>query len=219
MRQSAIRHLSVSDESGIIVAALFEETVQIWSWKTGQQIGEFQTMLDFGGRRLALSPDGRKCIVGAWGRKGRGAGGLAAYSVPDGRLLWNRDEIKRIQNVRISGSGQEIYCGVEGSSAYIIEAATGEVRGTVKCASEIVGSRCTQHKLIVQRRSKVVVGCRPITSKVYFNYPNYLILGPNEFEIHPFSFGLLDACFHPTRYAFQSQKMRCIRARMSAGFV
>ncbi len=36
MRDSAIRHLAITDESAIVAAALFEKTVQIWSWKTGQ---------------------------------------------------------------------------------------------------------------------------------------------------------------------------------------
>ena len=206
MRHSAIRHLAVSDESEIIAAALFEKTVQIWSWKTGQQIGEFQTMLDFGGRRLALSPDGTRCIVGPWSRKGRGPRGLAAYSVPDGQLLWNREEIGHIQDVGISGSGQEIYCGVEGSSAYIIEASTGETRGRVRGATKIVGSRYSQHNLIVQKRPKAVMDCRPITSKNYFKYPNYLMRGPSEFEIQPLSFGLLAAAFSPDAVCLSEPK-------------
>jgi hypothetical protein len=56
MQDSAIRHLAITDKSSIVAAALFKKTVQIWSWRTGQQLGEFQTMLDFGGRRLALNP-------------------------------------------------------------------------------------------------------------------------------------------------------------------
>jgi WD40 repeat protein len=197
MRDSAIRHLAVSDESEIVAAGFFEKTVQIWSWKTGEQIGEFQTLLDFGMRKLALSPDGKRCIVGRWGPKSGGLRGLAAYSVPDGRLLWNRKQIKHIANIRMSGSGQEIYCGVQDSSAYIIDAATGEIRSRVRGAAEIVGSRYSQHRLIVPKQSKVVMECRLITSKVYSNYPNYLMRGPTEFEIHPLSFGLHDAVFSP----------------------
>jgi hypothetical protein len=138
MLASSIRHLAITDECSIVAAALFEKTVQIWSWKTGKQLGEFQTMLDFGGKRLALTPDGAACIVGAWGQRGRGPRGLAAYSVPDGKVIWNRVEIDHIQYVKVSGSGQEIYCGVEGSSAYIIDVATGETR--VRGAIKIVGS-------------------------------------------------------------------------------
>jgi len=136
-------------------------------------------MLDFGGRRLSLTPDGKVCIVGAWGQMGRGPRGLAAYSVPDGKLLWNREEIRHIQYVGLSGSGQEIYCGVEGSSARIIDVGTGQTLKSVKRARRIWGSQYTVHQLIMQ------------------GGPRYLVCGPSEFKIHPFSFSLLDAAFSP----------------------
>ena len=206
MRGSSIRHLAVTDESSIVAAALIEKTVQIWCWKTGQQLGEFQSMLDFGGRRLALTPDGAVCIVGAWGQRGRGPRGLAAYSIPEGKLLWNREEIRHIQHVRVSGSGQEIYCGVEGSSAYIIEATTGETLGRIRGAIKVVGSRYTQHTLIMQKRPRVVRQCGYPSSMVSFTYPNYLIRGPSELEIRPFSFGLLDAVFSPDSLCLSEPK-------------
>jgi hypothetical protein len=187
MRDSAIRHLAITDDSSIVAAALFEKTVQIWSWKTGQQLGEFQTVLDFGGRRLALTPDGSICIVGAWGQRGRGGRGLAAYSIPDGRVLWNRKDIRHIQCVRLSGSGREIYCGVEGSSAHIIETASGEPLGRVRSAKKIVGSRYSSHQLIVQKG-------------------RYMVRGESEFEIAPLSFGLLDAVFSPEAVCLSEPK-------------
>src|SRR6185437_4208152 len=117
MQSSAIRHLAIADESQIVAAAFFEKTVQIWSWKSGQLLGEFQTVMDAYGRRLALTPDGRVCIAGAWGKLGRGARGLAAYSVPDGKVLWNRADIRHIQRVSTGSSGKRIYCSVDDSSA------------------------------------------------------------------------------------------------------
>lgn len=178
MRDSAIRHLAITDESSIVAAGLFEKTVQIWSWKTGKQLGEFETMLDFGGKRLALTPDGSSCVVGAYGQRGRGARGLAAYSIPDGRVLWNREDIRHIQHVSMSGSGKEIYCGVEGSSAHIVDAASGESIRRVRGAIKIIGSGYTSHQLIVEKG-------------------RYLLSGRDEFEISPFSFALLDAVISP----------------------
>jgi hypothetical protein len=178
MRDSAIRHLVITDEFSILAAALFEKTVQIWSWETGQQLGEFETMLDFGGRRLALTPDGETCIVGAYGQRGRGERGLAAYSIPDGRPLWNRKEIHQIQQVGVSGSGREVFCGVEASSAHIIDTATGETIGRARGATRIIGSQYTSHKLIVQKG-------------------RYVVRGDSEFDIPPLSFALLDAVFSP----------------------
>jgi hypothetical protein len=169
MRSSAIRHLAITDESSIVAAALFEKTVQIWSWKTGQQLGEFQTMLDFGGRRLALTPDGSACIVGAWG------------------LLWNRKDIRHIQHVRLSGSGREIYCGVEGSAAHIIETATGESVARVRGTTKIVGSQYSSHQLVAQRG-------------------RYLVRGESEFEIPTVSFAMLDAVFSPDALCLSEPK-------------
>jgi WD40 repeat protein len=188
MRASSIRHLAITDEPSIVAAALFEKTVQIWSCKTGKQLGEFQTMLDFGGKRLALTPDGSSCIVGAWGQRARGPRGLAAYSIPDGKLLWNREEIRHIQYVRLSGSGREIYCGIEGSSAHIINSATGETLERVRRATKIVGSRYTAHQLIVQTGSR------------------YLVRGQNQFEIPAQSFALLDAVFSPEAICLSEAK-------------
>jgi hypothetical protein len=179
MRASAIHELAATDESSIVAAAFFEKTVQIWSWKTGQQLGEFQTMFDPGGRRLALTPDGSACIVGAWGQPGRGARGLGAYSIPDGKLLWNRNDIRHIQNVRLSGSGREIYCGVQDASAHIIETTTGATIGRVRATQKIFGSPYTSHQVIEQKRGR------------------YLVRGDREFDIQPLSFALLDAAFSP----------------------
>jgi hypothetical protein len=187
MQDSAIQHLAITDESSIVAAALFEKTVQIWSWKTGQQLGEFQTMLDFGGRRLALTPDGSKGIVGAYGQLGRGKRGLAAYSVPDGRLVWNRADIRHIQYVSLSGSGREIYCGVEDSSAQIIETSTGETVDRIRGATRVIASRYTSHRLVVRKG-------------------RYVVQGETQFEIRPFSFGLIDATFSPEAVCLSEPK-------------
>lgn len=139
-------------------------------------IDQMETMLDFGGRRLALTPDGSTCIVGSWGERGTGQRGLAAYSVPYGRLLWNRSDIRRIQSVAASGSGREIYCGVENTHVYIIEASTGTTLSTVRSARKIFGSRYTPHRLVAQKE-------------------RYTVCGATEFHISPLSFALLDAAF------------------------
>jgi hypothetical protein len=206
MRGSAIRHLAITDRSAIVAAAYFEKTVQIWSWKTGEQLGEFETALDFGGRRIALAPDGRACLIGSFGRRSKERRGLSAYLVPSGTLLWRREDIPHIQNVRFSGSGQEIYCGVEGSSAYVIEAATGRTLCRVRGATEIVGSQYTEYRLIVQKRPKAVIACGNPISKVTGTHPNYLIRGLSEFQIPPLSFALLDAVFSPDALCLSEPK-------------
>lgn len=208
MQDSAIRHLAISDRAEIVAAALFEETVQIWSWKTGTQLGEFETVLDFGVRKLALTSDGTVCIAGSWGRRKRGRRGLAAYSIPNGTLLWLREDIPHIQSVRLSGSGQEIYCGVDGSSAYIVETATGKTMRRIRAVTEVIGSPYTGHQLMVQKRPEIVKSCRDGQCRISnsFSYPDYLMRGPSEFRISPLSFGLLDATFAPDSVCLSEPK-------------
>jgi hypothetical protein len=179
MRNSAIQHLAILDDSAIVAAAFFEKTVQIWSWKSCDQIGEFETVLDFGGKRLAVTPDGSACIVGSYGRRGHLGGGIAAYSIPNGVILWHRTDIRCIQYVRLSGSGRQIYCGIEGEPAYVLETATGTTIERISGAVEIIGSGYTAHKLIIEKE-------------------RYIIIGEDEpVEVAPNSFALLDASFTP----------------------
>jgi|SRR6266849_7172397 len=142
MRDTAIRHLAVSDESSLLAAALFESTVQIWDWKKAQQIGEFETILDFGGRRLLLASDGSICVAGSWRR------GLAAYSLPDGACLWKRPELVHIQLLTRSASGREVNCGFEKHSLAVIDARTGNTLSTMKNALRVFSSRYSSSELV-----------------------------------------------------------------------
>ena len=103
MRDSAIRHLAACDGGSLIAAAHFESKVQIWDWHDARQIGELETILDFGGRRLALAAGGSICITGSWTQ------GLAAYLVPNGECLWRRSDLVRVQAyIERIGSGNQL---------------------------------------------------------------------------------------------------------------
>jgi hypothetical protein len=188
MRDSVIRHLAICDESPIIAAAFFESVVQIWSWKTGQKLGEFESILDFGGSRLALSRTGKFCITGSW-RKG-----LAAYTTPDGGVLWHRKDIRQVQRIALSTSGREVYCGIESSKVLIINAETGETLKEIRRASSIVPSQAGPHELVVRRGDR------------------YVVRGSNEQEIPAISFALLSAAFSPGSVCISEPKTgsRCI---------
>jgi len=187
MRGSAIRHLAITDDSAVVAAAFFEKRVQIWSWKTKQQLGEFETKLDFGGERLALTPDGRICIAASFHRR------LAAYSVPDGRALWMKTDLGQVQYVTLSASGREIYCGIESSSLLIIETETGATIQKVRGASKVFASQVSPH-LLVARKDK------------------FLVQGANQVEIPAISFGLISAAFSPDAVCLSEPRtgVRCM---------
>jgi len=217
MQGSAIRHLAISDESAIVAAAFADAIVQMWSWRTGEKLGEFKTVLDFGGHRLALTPDGKTCIAASYQRRRKGRRGLAAYSIPDGAVLWLREDIPHIQSVRISGDGNEIYCGVEGSSAHIVETATGLTLRRMRAVTEIIGSQYSEHTLMVRKRPDVVKECKDGSCSFKpGKSPAFLLNGPCVFQIPPISFGLNDAAFSPDTVCI-SEPRDYLRPRENVG--
>ena len=172
MRDAAIRHLAACDESSLVAAALFESTVQIWNRDKAQQIGEFEMVLDFGGRRRALAAGGSICVTGSWTH------GLAAYSVPDGGCLWQRPDLVQVQLLTLSASGQEVNCGFEKHQLAVIEVKTGTIVRTVKNASRMFCSRFGSCHLVQEGK-------------------RYRVVGEHAFEIPAMSFSLDDAALSP----------------------
>lgn len=188
MYDSAIRHLYGSDDTPLVAAAFFESVVQIWSVEDGQKLGEFPTVLDFGGRRLALADGGNLCVAASWDR------GLAAYSVPEGRILWHRTEFRQIQNVTCSRSGQEIFCSFDNGSTAVVAPHPGALLKRIDRAHRVICGRSDQVQLLVNARV------------------NYHINGPTSFDIPPLSFGLRDAAFSEYSVCISEPRagIRCI---------
>lgn len=90
-----IRHIATSFGGHIIALAEFEKQVQIFDINTLQIISEFDTILDFGGQRLAISVDGQICICGCWERHG-----ICAYETKTGKLIWQRKDLKKVQHIQ-----------------------------------------------------------------------------------------------------------------------
>ena len=91
-----IRHISTSFNGSRIVLAEFKSQVQILDISTLSVISEFQTILDFGGRRMAISENGRICICGCWEKHG-----IIAYNADTGEKIWQRKDLKKLQHLHI----------------------------------------------------------------------------------------------------------------------
>jgi hypothetical protein len=188
MRGSAIRHLAACNRRPLIAAALFESTVQIWSLDNAQQVGEFETTLDFGGQRLVLAADGKICITGSW------TAGLAAYSVPDGSLLRHRTDFVEIQLLTVDQSGRNVYCGFENAPLAIVDAETGNVKRTINGALTVIFSGGGSDRLVVERER-----CR--------------IEVDHEFQIPRESSRLLAVAFSPETVCISGTAVTCIDLR------
>jgi outer membrane protein assembly factor BamB len=90
-----IRHMATSYAGPTMALAEFEKRVQILDLNNWQVIAAFDTILDFGGRRLAISEDGGILICGCWERYG-----ICAYETRTGKLIWQRKDLKKVQHIQ-----------------------------------------------------------------------------------------------------------------------
>ncbi|MFN3301144.1 MAG: YncE family protein, partial [Sediminibacterium sp.] len=116
-----IRHISTSFLGNRIALAEFENLVQIFDLNTLQVISEFNSVLSYGGKRIAIDEQGEICVCGAWQRHG-----ICGYNSNSGELIWQRKDLKRVQHLQNLRSNQQLlFANFEGSSSRIIDFRTG----------------------------------------------------------------------------------------------
>jgi outer membrane protein assembly factor BamB len=103
-----VRHIATSWSGSRVAVAAFERRVAVWDVASQSQICEFETDLDFGGRRLAITSNGERVVAGAYHRSG-----IACYDASSGATLWRRKDLKKLQHVTMSAEGDRAYCGFE----------------------------------------------------------------------------------------------------------
>lgn len=131
-QSTAIRHLATSWTAGVIAAAEFEHTVHLYDLSARERLRTIETTLDFGGRRLAISKDGRTLIAGAYH-----VHGIAAYSVETGAELWRRKDLKKVQHINFNGDDSRVLCCFDSGPCESLNAQTGKsgkaLRGVRNC--------------------------------------------------------------------------------------
>lgn len=119
---NGVYHVAPSSDSKWVAVGAANRTVQVWDVEAGACHAEFDTVMSFGGNRLAMSPDGVVVFAAAWTRLGVGA-----YAAADGTSLWQNRAVKHTQE--IIPDGQHAYCCLEGGPTIGLALADGsEVR-------------------------------------------------------------------------------------------
>jgi hypothetical protein len=116
-----VRHIATTWAGERVAVASFDRTVAVWDIGSASKVAEFETVLDFGGRRLAISPDGTRVIAGAYQRYG-----IAAYEASTGTEIWRRSDLKKVQRITISADGVAAYCGLAGRAEHVLSLSNGE---------------------------------------------------------------------------------------------
>lgn len=131
-----VRHLATSFGGSRAAAAAFERTVSIWDLQTGEHVATFQTVLDFGGRRIVVNEQGTLCAAAAY--SGRG---LACYDISTGSVIWSRRDLKHLQDLSVSRDATQLYCGAETRGCAVLDFATGQTLDSFRGVRRVVEDR------------------------------------------------------------------------------
>jgi hypothetical protein len=128
---SDFRHVACARDGDLFATALFERTVFVWSFRRRGLLSTFDTVLDFGGERLALIGGEKPVLVAA----AYHALGLVGYDAISGGVLWARKDLKKVQHIAVSNS-EQLLVGFEGQRFRRINPRTG---------NEVSSSREVKH--------------------------------------------------------------------------
>ncbi len=107
-------------EEDLLVTAEFERVVHVWSRERAARCATFETVHDFGGRRVAIVPGERPVVVaGAYTRHG-----VCGYDL-SGELLW-QDRSRTNVQILTALAGGRVAVSCSRGPTRVLEAATGE---------------------------------------------------------------------------------------------
>ena len=155
MLDSAIRTISIARSSPIAAAAYFERKVQIWNFATAELISELDTVFEFGGHRLAVSPRGDCCVAASF-RAGPN-GGVVCYEARSGRIVWQRADLRGVQGVRFSAMDDTIWCEIADRPVQSLDAHSGLTLGSLRTIQDVYDSLFTAHQLRERRGDLILI--------------------------------------------------------------
>lgn len=146
-----VRHISISEQKPYVAFGAFERQVEVWNYQSGKRVSAFDTILSYGGQRLAISKDGDRVLAAAWARHG-----LACYDAHTGKLIWQRRDLKKVQRINLSRDGASAFCGIESRSCLGIAVSSGEELCSFRGAKSRVESSYSEFAVIDRTRPEVV---------------------------------------------------------------
>jgi outer membrane protein assembly factor BamB len=196
-----IRHIATSFNSQTIALAEFKNRVQIFDIKTQKVISEFDTILDFGGQRLAISEDGQICICGCWERHG-----VCAYATKTGKLIWQRKDLKKVQHIQtLILDGNKVFARFEVGTSRTIDINTGSDIDKVTGAKFYLESRFHAIDLIGKSNKIQVVDRSTRKTKVSIENQSFAML---DLDISDNSFAISESAGPLSCYEINSGQLK-----------
>lgn len=186
------RHVVASSTGSRALIGAWERTVAVCDLPDGACSASFETIFDPGGSRLALSDQLNGVIAAAYH-----AHGLAYYSCATGQMLWNRSDLKKIQQLTLSTDGRTAYCGREGASLVEVDLSTGETVRLRRATRALFEGAFDNVQLLDTARPQVLNGS-----------------GRRLFHLDRTTFAFLDVAFAPGAVVVSESggPVRCIDA-------
>lgn len=129
--------------------------LQAWNWRTGAMLTEFDTVFD-GFSRMAISPPGDVLFAGSW-KEGE-KGGVAAYEISSGGILWHRTDISKTQRLHYSHSVEAVWCSTDSGPVQSLDRQTGKTLFTWKTIRDAFDSPYSERWLAERKTDYVLVG-------------------------------------------------------------
>jgi hypothetical protein len=128
-----LREIAVTlDRDDVVALGEARERVHVVALQPPGHVATFDTILDFGGKRLAMCSVGERLVVvaAAWERDG-----ICGYDALTGARLWQRKDLKRTQRLSPAGKGELVAASLEGQALQVLDAATGETKASIRSAA------------------------------------------------------------------------------------
>jgi Anaphase-promoting complex subunit 4 WD40 domain len=131
-----VRQIASGARGELFATGEFERQVQVWSLVDRRRLGDLDTVLDFGGERLALCAHGSDPIViaGAWERDG-----ICGYGL-SGEQLWQRKDLRKVQRLSWAGNGELVTACFDEGPMRVLDASSGETVDEVRAVRRFARS-------------------------------------------------------------------------------
>lgn len=148
---TAIRHLAASRTGKVLAAAELTRFVHLYDLLSLERLGSLDTILDSGGRRFAVSADGRTVAAGAYH-----VHGIAAYSSSTGEAIWQRKDLKKVQQITFNGDSARVWCGFDSGPCESLNATTGKSGRSLRGVLRVWESDFAPVRILERKRNYAI---------------------------------------------------------------
>ncbi|OAA87553.1 YncE family protein [Clostridium coskatii] len=150
-----VYELYSSIDGNYVIAGDFEKDTQVWNMRTYTKIIDLKTKYGSGGKRLAISDNGKFCADAAYNRFG-----VTLYDAKSGEIIWNIKEIKHIQRIRFTGNDENLSVSNNENQTFVLDLVDGKIISKINGARNIIYNK---------------YGSNLIMNDYYIKYNNYRI--------------------------------------------